>query len=92
MKQKLAAVVDTYPDLVSEVRGEGLLAGIRTLVPVGEVVAAAREEGLLCVPAGENVLRMLPPLIVTNEEIDEATDRLERALKSVATTAEQDDD
>jgi acetylornithine/N-succinyldiaminopimelate aminotransferase len=83
MKQRLASVVDSHPTLVAEVRGEGLLVGIRCIAPVGEVVAAMRDQDLLGVAAGENVLRFLPPLIVTEAEIDEAMKRFEAALVSL---------
>ena len=80
LKQRLAAVVDDHPDLVAEVRGEGLLVGVRCIVPVGDVAAAMRDQDLLGVAAGENVIRLIPPLIVTQAEIDEAVDRFGRAL------------
>ena len=79
-KQRLAAVVDGHPDLVAEVRGEGLLIGVRCVKPVGEVVVAMRDAGLIGAAAGENVVRLLPPLNVGEAEIDEAVNRLERAL------------
>ena len=78
MKQKLASIVDRYPDVVSEVRGEGLLIGVKAVVPSGDLVAALRHEKLLTVGAGENVVRLLPPLIVTEAEIEDAVSRLER--------------
>ncbi|MCX7307961.1 MAG: aspartate aminotransferase family protein, partial [Afipia sp.] len=78
MKQKLASVVDRYPDVVSEVRGEGLLIGLKAVVPSGDLVAALRHEKLLTVGAGENVVRLLPPLIVSEAEIEDAVSRLER--------------
>ncbi len=62
LKQKLASVIDRYPDIVSEVRGEGLLIGIKAVVPSGDLVAALRNEKLLTVGAGDNVVRFLPPL------------------------------
>jgi acetylornithine/N-succinyldiaminopimelate aminotransferase len=83
-KQRLAAVVDSHPDLVAEVRGEGLLVGVRCLAPAGDVIAAMRGQHLLGVAAGENVVRLIPPLIVTEQEIDEAVDRLDRALAAMA--------
>jgi acetylornithine/N-succinyldiaminopimelate aminotransferase len=84
IKQRLASVVDGHPSVAAEVRGEGLLVGIRCIAPVGDVVAAMREEGLLAAAAGENVVRLLPPLIVTSAEIDEAVRRLDRAFAAVA--------
>lgn len=80
MKQRLASVVDSHPSLVAEVRGEGLLIGIRCIAPVADVVAGLREQGMLAASAGENVLRLLPPLIVEEADIDEAINRLDGAL------------
>jgi acetylornithine/N-succinyldiaminopimelate aminotransferase len=82
-KQRLAAVVDAHPDLVAEVRGEGLLVGVRCKVPVAEVGAAMRDQDLLGVGAGENVIRLLPPLIVSEAELDEGTRRLDAALTAL---------
>ena len=84
LKQRLASVVDGHPDIVAEVRGEGLLIGVRCVVPVGEVVAAMRDQNLLGVAAGENVVRFLPPLIVTEADIDEAVKRFDHALAALA--------
>lgn len=82
-KQRLAAVVDSHPDLVAEVRGEGLLVGVRCKVPVAEVGAAMRDQDLLGVGAGENVIRLLPPLIVSESELDEGVRRLDAALTAL---------
>jgi acetylornithine/N-succinyldiaminopimelate aminotransferase len=79
LKQKLASVVDRHPGVLAEVRGEGLLIGLKAVVPSGDLVAALRDEKLLTVGAGENVVRFLPPLIVTEAEIEESVSRLERA-------------
>ncbi len=84
LKQALAGVQDRHPDLVEDVRGQGLLMGLKLKVPVGDVVKAAAAEKLLVAGAGGNVVRMLPPLNVAEEEISEATDRLSRALDGVA--------
>jgi acetylornithine/N-succinyldiaminopimelate aminotransferase len=84
LKQELARVKDENPGVVEEVRGSGLLAGIKVKPPMGEVVTACTAEKLLTVGAGENVVRLLPPLNVTEAEISEAVDRLSRALKRVA--------
>src|SRR5437868_1761958 len=79
LKQKLASVVDRYPAVLSEVRGEGLLIGVKAVVPSGDLVNALRGEKLLTVGAGDNVVRFLAPLIVTEAEIDESVQMLERA-------------
>jgi acetylornithine/N-succinyldiaminopimelate aminotransferase len=83
LKQRLASVVDSHPDVVAEVRGEGMLIGVRCLVPVGDVVAACRDQDMLCVAAGENVVRLLPPLNVTGAEIDEGMARFDAALAAL---------
>jgi acetylornithine/N-succinyldiaminopimelate aminotransferase len=83
LKQRLASVVDTHPGVVAEVRGEGLLAGIRCVPPAADVIVAMRDNGLLGAAAGDNVVRLLPPLIVTQAEVDEAVDRLDAALTSI---------
>src|ERR1700726_91539 len=79
LKQKLASVVDRHPGVVAEVRGEGLLVGVKAVIPSADLVTALREQKLLTVGAGENVVRFLPPLIVTGAEIEESVARLERA-------------
>jgi acetylornithine/N-succinyldiaminopimelate aminotransferase len=87
LKQGLARLKDENPDVIEEVRGSGLLAGIKVKPPTAEVVAACIAEGLLTVGAGENVVRLLPPLNVSEAEIGEAVARLSRALKRVAKPA-----
>ena len=80
LKQKLASVADAHPDVVEEIRGDGLMLGIKCRVPNSDVIAAARSEQLLLVAAGENVARLLPPLIIEDADVDEAIERLDRAL------------
>jgi acetylornithine/N-succinyldiaminopimelate aminotransferase len=84
LKQKLASVIDRHPDILAEVRGEGLLIGLKAVVPAGDLVNALREQKLLTVGAGENVVRFLPPLIVTEAEIEDAVSRLERACAALS--------
>jgi len=84
LKQKLASVVDRHRDVLEEVRGEGLLLGLKAVVPAGDLISALRAEKLLTVAAGDNVVRFLPPLIVTESELDEAVQRLERACAVLA--------
>jgi acetylornithine/N-succinyldiaminopimelate aminotransferase len=85
-KQRLAEIKDRHASIVAEVRGEGLLIGLRTLVPNGEVVDALRAQKLLTVAAGDNVVRLLPPLIVSEEEIADAIARIDRACVQLAKT------
>ena len=83
-KQELARIKDENPDVVEEVRTSGLLAGIKVKPPMGDVVAACTAEKLLTVGAGENVVRLLPPLNISEAEIAEAVKRLSAALKRVS--------
>jgi len=92
LKQKLASVVDRYPSVLADVRGEGLLVGVKAVVPSGDLVTALREQKLLTVGAGENVVRFLAPLIVSEAEIEQSVQALERActaLSSVKQAAAQ---
>ena len=84
LKQKLASVVDRYPSVISEVRGEGLLVGVKAVVPSGDLVNALREQKLLTVGAGDNVVRFLAPLIVNESEIEQAVASLERACVALS--------
>ena len=84
LKQRLAEIKDRYPSLIAEVRGEGLLVGLRAVVPAGELVNALRAEKMLAVAAGDNVVRLLPPLIISEQEIAEGVLRLERACARLA--------
>lgn len=72
-----------YPSVLEDVRGAGLMIGLKLSTPNGAFVTAARGEGLLCVPAGDNVVRLLPPLNVSTNEIDKALDALARTLAHV---------
>lgn len=84
VRQGLARLQERFPNLVAEVRGQGLLAGIKLKTEPLSVVKAALAERLLVVGAGDNVVRILPPLNVAEHEISEGLDRLERALAAVA--------
>ena len=78
---RLDRLVTAYPKLFAELRGSGLLLGIRCHIPAGDFVAKLRAEGLLCLTAGDNVLRILPPLIVGEREIDEALAIVDKVTK-----------
>ena len=82
-RQGLAALKDRFPEIIEDVRGEGLMLGIKSKIPVAELLAAVRAEKLLGVPAGDNVLRLLPPLTVTAEEAREGLARIERAAEKL---------
>jgi acetylornithine/N-succinyldiaminopimelate aminotransferase len=83
-RQKLAELEDRYPQVIEEVRGEGLLFGVKTRVPNAQFCAAARAAKLLTIPASDNVVRLLPPLIVGENEIAEGARRIELACASFA--------
>ena len=89
LKQKLASVVDRYPSILAEVRGEGLLIGVKAAVPSGDLVNALRDEKLLTVGAGDNVVRFLAPLIVSEAEIDHSVQSLERACTALVAAREK---
>jgi acetylornithine/N-succinyldiaminopimelate aminotransferase len=89
LKQKLASVVDRYPSVLADVRGEGLLIGVKAVVPSGDLVTALRSERLLTVGAGDNVVRFLAPLIVSESEIDHSVQCLERACADLAGKVKQ---
>jgi acetylornithine/N-succinyldiaminopimelate aminotransferase len=78
-RQRLAEIKDRHPNVIADVRGEGLLLGLAAVCPNGELVDALRSEKLLAVAAGDNVVRMLPPLIIEEPEIAEAIERIDRA-------------
>lgn len=84
----LEALVAKHGTVFSEVRGSGLLRGLRCVPVNGQVIGRAFEEGLLTVAAGDNVLRLLPPLTVSNAEIDEALAILDRVAQRFAQAAE----
>lgn len=84
LSQRLAELKDRFPGVIAEVRGSGLLMGLKMHVPNTEFVQALRNEGLLTVGAGDNVVRLLPPLIIGEEEVRHATDAIERAAGTFA--------
>ena len=84
----LTALAEKYPKILGEVRGWGLLKGVQVMpdagCTAGELVGDAMKEGLLLVPAGGTVVRFVPPLIVSEAEIDEALTKFEKAVASRA--------
>jgi len=86
-KQGLAGIVDEFPDVFEEVRGVGLMLGLKCKMPNGTVNAALRSHNFLAVPAGENVIRLLPPLNVSDEEIRIALDAIRASAASLSTAA-----
>jgi acetylornithine/N-succinyldiaminopimelate aminotransferase len=79
LAHRLTELKDVHPGIIAEVRGIGLMLGLAVRVPIGDFVLAARQEKILVIQAAENVARILPPLIIGVEEIDEAIRRLDLA-------------
>jgi len=79
---RLETLVARYPKVFAELRGAGLLLGLRCVVPNSEVIDKLMAEGLLTVAAGENVIRLLPPLIIDERHVEEAMGILDRVAAS----------
>lgn len=86
-RQKLSRLIDEHPGVFKGLRGEGLLLGLECVAPNMDVVSAARDHKLLVLGAGDNVVRLLPPLIIGEAEIDEAVERLDAAARDVEARA-----
>ena len=83
-KQGLAEIADKYPDVVEEIRGSGLMLGVKCKCPNIELLVAMRDQHMLGAPAGDNVIRLLPPLTTTAQEAREGLARLDRAAGTVS--------
>lgn len=83
LRQSLAQLKDQHPQVIEEIRGEGLMLGLKLKTPNTDFVAQARATGLLVVAAGDNVVRLLPPLIIGESEVAEAVARLDKAAGAV---------
>ena len=87
LRSGLEKLVTKFPHQLIEIRGKGLLLGLKCrgeANAAGDLVAEANTLGLLSVPAGENVMRIIPPLIVGKEHVDEAIDIIDHALTKIA--------
>jgi acetylornithine/N-succinyldiaminopimelate aminotransferase len=84
MKQGLAAVADEFPEIIEGIRGSGLMLGLKCAAPNAKVNMALRDQKLLAVPAGDNVIRLLPPLTVTDAEIQDGLGRIRAAAKTMS--------
>jgi acetylornithine/N-succinyldiaminopimelate aminotransferase len=83
-KQRLAELKDRHSSVIAEVRGEGLLMGLRMVPPASAMVDELRNEKMITVAAGDNVVRLLPPLIIGETEVSEAVARIDRACTRLA--------
>ena len=90
LRQRLAELKDRHPAVIAEVRGEGLLLGLRTVVPNTDLIAAMRAEGMLAPSAADNVVRLLPPLTIGDAEIDAAFAKLDAACARIEATLKAD--
>ncbi len=90
MKQKLAALKDRFPEIIAQIRGVGLMLGIKTIPLNTELVAALRETKLLTVGAGDNVVRLMPPLNITDDDLNAAITALETACKKLQEKNDKD--
>jgi len=75
--QQLAGLKDRFPDVIADIRGKGLLIGVKLIPNNREFMAAARDQRLLMAGGGDNCIRLLPPLILTEDEAREAIEKLE---------------
>ena len=90
LRQQLAMIADRNHAVIEDVRGQGLLLGLKCKVPNNEVIDALRERGLLTISAGDNVVRILPPLIITEEHVREAIGIMNDACQSLSHTPARD--
>ena len=84
LRERLKALHQRYPEVIEEIRGVGLMIGIKMRVPNADFVNALRAEKLLTVPASDNVVRVMPPLILEKKHIDEAMPKFEAACEKFA--------
>jgi acetylornithine/N-succinyldiaminopimelate aminotransferase len=87
LKQKLAQLKDAHPTVIEDIRGSGLMMGIKCRVPNTVFQAAALDQHLLTIGAGDNVVRLLPPLVVSEADVAEAVARLDRACRALEARA-----
>ena len=87
LKQRLAGLKDEHGGIIEEIRGQGLMLGLKCKVPNQALLQALAAERMLTVQAGDNVVRLLPPLIVGEAEIDEACAKIEAACVALETGA-----
>jgi acetylornithine/N-succinyldiaminopimelate aminotransferase len=87
LRQQLAEIADAHPRHIETIRGEGLMQGIKMKTPNTEAIAAMRKERLLTVAAGDNFIRIMPPLIVGVEDLRDMRDRMHKAYSSLPAPA-----
>lgn len=83
MRQHLAEIVDRFPNMLEEVRGNGLLLGLKAKIPNTDIIAGLRKHHVLAVGAGDNVVRFAPPLNITEEELRSAHGKMISAMEEL---------
>ncbi|MGJ8618446.1 MAG: aminotransferase class III-fold pyridoxal phosphate-dependent enzyme, partial [Sulfitobacter sp.] len=84
MRQKLEGLIAAHPDVFESVRGSGLMLGLKCKATNTDIVNAGYGHEVITVPAADNVIRLLPPLTITDDEISQAVSRLDDAASSLA--------
>ncbi|HXR95659.1 MAG TPA: aspartate aminotransferase family protein [Rhizomicrobium sp.] len=83
LNQQLGGLVAAHPAIFESVRGQGMMLGLKMKVPNGDFIAAARDTGIVVLPAGDNVVRLLPPLTLSEEEAREGVALMEKAATAL---------
>ena len=89
LKQKLARLADEFPDIIEEVRGVGLMTGLKCKIPNSDMMQALFDQKMLVIPAGENVVRLIPPLIISEDDLDKGIGKIEAACLNLRNTQEE---
>ena len=85
--EHLRQVTERHPEVIEEVRGAGLMLGLKCVVPNADLAKALREQEMLTVPAADNVVRLLPPLIIDDSQVEEAVAKIEAACRALSGSA-----
>jgi acetylornithine/N-succinyldiaminopimelate aminotransferase len=88
-RQQLAGLIAEHPSVFEDVRGEGLMLGLKMKVTNAAFIDALRDHGMLAVAAGDNVVRLLPPLIIEEEQVREALSHLSAAARDFEVAAKK---
>jgi acetylornithine/N-succinyldiaminopimelate aminotransferase len=89
LKGELDRIAREFPTVFVDARGMGLLLGMKAAIPVGQIQAACVAEGLMAITAGDNVLRLAPPLVLSDADLDQAVTMLRAAATKVAATIDK---
>jgi acetylornithine/N-succinyldiaminopimelate aminotransferase len=89
LRGQLDEIAAEFPTVFEDARGLGLLLGLKCAIPQGQVQAACIAEGLLAITAGDNVLRLAPPLVITDSDLEQAVAMLRRATAKCAGSVRQ---